>query len=100
MSLGTRHVRIHWIALTDDGAFSEGGKPARGVLVKFSHWIEAEKNDQLDRLNLQFAIEWPKFEKILDEKERACLRSIREKLLDEIRRDIPKLENAVDDGDV
>ena len=100
MSLGTRHMKVQWIALTEDGAVGKDGAPAKGVVVKFSHWIEAEHNDPLDRLQLQFSVEWKKFEKLLDEGERAALRSIREKLLAEIRRDIPKLAKAIDEGGV
>jgi len=97
MSLGTRHLRIHFIALTEDGAFGKDGKSTKGVIVKFSHWIEAEQNDPLDQHQLQFALEWGSFEKLLDENERTAIRSIREKLVTAIRSDIPKLKKAVED---
>lgn len=88
------------IALTEDGAVGSDGKPTRGVVVKFSHWVEADQNDVLDQIHLQFSMEWGNFEKLLDDKERAALRGIREKLVGVIRKDIAKLSKAVDDGGI
>jgi hypothetical protein len=100
MAAGTRHLRVHLIALGENAGRDREGKPAKGVVVKFSHWVEAEGQDELDKIRLDFAMEWGKLMDLLSEEERKALKGIREKLVGEIRRDIPKLAHAQDDGGI